>query len=684
MKTYPLPPDNIDLSIAEPSPLYKKEVTKSVLAIVLFIVSYLTLISVGGILAYFCIRLGVAIISSGLHLLVLLAGGGVILIGLFIFYFLIKFIFSSQKTDRSNLLEIHEQEQPQLFEFIKRITQETQAPFPKKIYLSNEVNASVFYDSSFWSMFIPVRKNLLIGLGLVNSVNLSEFKAILAHEFGHFSQKSMKVGSYVYNSNRIIYNLLYDNTSFFSTINKIAGIHLILTLCMHVVAGVVTVIQKLLNQLYLFINAQNSKLSREMEFHADSVAAMVSGSKPLVNALYRLELAEASFGYTLETCNLILDENKRERNIFPTHHYIMKEMALKNKIPIIHHQPLVNKDTFSDFNFTRVNIENQWASHPATALREEALLKLNVQAEEVYESAWDIFSNAENVQTEMTNLLYQNATIAHDKLSTGDYASQKYKDQSSHYELPEETKGYWDSKPIPEMNLEEISLSHIPDVIYTDENSKLNMKLSALEQDMALLKGIIDKQIKPSSIEYMGEKYPRKDAETLYTALSSEKETLQTSIESFDAKALSIHYLRAKQHHEEEAFKSDYNSIIKSQQNEAKALKYRENILEWLNPLFEGREVSIDAAREMIRNTQNEELNLKELCKTLIANPDIVSQLKPHTINRLQAFIDSTRIYFLDNTFQDEAIRELIATSSFVGDAFSEWHISLKRKVLSY
>ena len=63
-------------------------------------------------------------------------------------------------------------------------------------------------------MFFPVRKNLQIGLGLVNIVSVSEFKAVMAHEFGHFSQRSMKVGSYVYNVNKVIFNMLYENESY--------------------------------------------------------------------------------------------------------------------------------------------------------------------------------------------------------------------------------------------------------------------------------------------------------------------------------------------------------------------------------------------------------------------------------------------------------------------------------------
>src|SRR5438477_214258 len=48
---------------------------------------------------------------------------------------------------------------------------------------------------------------MLFGMGLVNCVNLSEFKAVLAHEFGHFSQSAM-ASSYTYVASRIIGDLV--------------------------------------------------------------------------------------------------------------------------------------------------------------------------------------------------------------------------------------------------------------------------------------------------------------------------------------------------------------------------------------------------------------------------------------------------------------------------------------------
>ncbi len=143
--------------------------------------------------------------------------------GLFVFYFIIKFLFKKHINDRSYLTEIKRSDEPELFKMIDEIVQEAETNFPKKVYLSNDVNASVFYDSSFWSMFFPIQKNLTIGAGLINTTTKQELKAILSHEFGHFSQRSMKVGSYVYNVNQIIFNLVNDDASYRNSLEKFAS-----------------------------------------------------------------------------------------------------------------------------------------------------------------------------------------------------------------------------------------------------------------------------------------------------------------------------------------------------------------------------------------------------------------------------------------------------------------------------
>ncbi|MGK4302038.1 M48 family metallopeptidase, partial [Klebsiella pneumoniae] len=81
--------------------------------------------------------------------------------------YFIKNLFKFRRRDPL-YLEITEAEQPRLFAFVRQLCAETQAPEPARIVVSPEVNAGVFYAASFWSLFWPVRKNLHIGLGLVN------------------------------------------------------------------------------------------------------------------------------------------------------------------------------------------------------------------------------------------------------------------------------------------------------------------------------------------------------------------------------------------------------------------------------------------------------------------------------------------------------------------------------------
>ena len=199
---------------------FKKMTTKAIISIVLFLIVYILLIVLAIGLTILSVLGAIYLIAAKPMAITIGLGIGLASLGFLVLAFLFKFIFKKHTVDRSHLTEITQETEPKLFQFIQEIVDEVGTKFPKKVYISSEVNAGVFYDSSFWSMFFPIRKNLQIGLGLVNTITEQEFKAILAHEFGHFSQKSMKVGSYVYNVNQVIFNMLYDNDSYDENLGK--------------------------------------------------------------------------------------------------------------------------------------------------------------------------------------------------------------------------------------------------------------------------------------------------------------------------------------------------------------------------------------------------------------------------------------------------------------------------------
>lgn len=686
MLNYPAAPSNIDPQVTEPSPLYRAEVAKCILAVLFFIVVYLALLAASVTLALFCIKLGLGIFEQVRGTLVLLAGGGIILIGLLILFFVLKFLFSSNKMDRSNLVQITEEDQPQLFDFIRRITLETQAPFPKKIYLSNEVNASVFYDSTFWSMFLPVRKNLLIGLGLVNSVTLSEFKAILAHEFGHFSQKSMKVGSWIYNANRIIHNLLYDNDGFFRTLNRIAGVHIILTICMHAVAGIVKGIQYILIAVYKLLNKQNMKLSREMEFHADSVAASVAGSKPLVQSLYRLELAETSYSAALNTCNRLLEENKQEKNIYPVHASIMTALGEEHQLPVEHQLPQINRDTFAGFDQTRINIENQWASHPSTPDREDALNRLNIQADEIHTSAWTVFTSAENVQTELTTLLYQQANLPQQENQIGQFASAFYQQQQHLYALPPYTLGYWDYKVLPDVlpnPAEAPNVDHLRQ-LYTEESKQLNKKMQGLETDCSTLQAIINKEVEVAGFEFEGVKYVKASAPDILERLQQEKEQLQQQLQDQDARLIHAHARQAKVQGQLEQFIKDYEQGRQWRTRQNKYNDLHTEILNTLGPIFRGELTEIQEVRSTLSRATDLEGKAVQTARELMQELEIQRHNYAHHFVRLSTFIEQARMYLQGNEFIQSDFNSLIDGLNHVAEFYGDLIFRNKKQILEF
>ena len=139
---------------------FKKMTLKAIGSIVLFIVTYFVLVILAVALTILCGILGFALVSSKINSITVMLSIGLVSMGILILIFLVKFIFKRHVTDLSHLTEITRKEEPALFRMIEDIVKEVQTDFPKKVYLSTDVNASVFYDSSFWSMFLPVKKNL--------------------------------------------------------------------------------------------------------------------------------------------------------------------------------------------------------------------------------------------------------------------------------------------------------------------------------------------------------------------------------------------------------------------------------------------------------------------------------------------------------------------------------------------
>ncbi|WP_298741420.1 M48 family metalloprotease [uncultured Chitinophaga sp.] len=672
---YPLPPERIYAEKIMPSPAFRKQVTKVIIAILLFLLTYIALLLVAVGLAIGCCYAGVWIVIHLPKLITLIFGGGLIAVGISVLYFLVKFVFAVSKDDNPGRIEITEAEQPRLFAFIRRLTTDTNTPFPKKIFLSPDVNACVFYHSSFWSMFLPVRKNLEIGLGLVNSINISEFKAVMAHEFGHFSQRSMKLGSFTYNTNRIIYNMLYDNQGYAAFIQAWADIHSYLALFAGITVRIAQGIQWILKGMYKLINKSYMALSREMEFHADVIAASVAGGNNLVTALSRVEVAGGCYSSAINTANDWLKENKVARNIFRNQLTVFRAMADDYELPLKDGLPEISYQFIRSFSRSRINYRDQWASHPTLEERKLNLDQAAMDALPDATSAWTLFDNAEALQEQMTERLYRSVKFEAD---IHHYDAQEFDtwhaSQQDTYQLPMAYKGFYTGRYInaTSWNLDEVVKTPVPDSIealFNEDNRQLQSGITNNERDMEILQAIRDKQIDVSSFDFDGVKYTRSDCDAIINQLSAEITQLKERQELADKQAFAFFYHHAGE--QKDAVMNYYNRFQATSTRYDTYLQIINKIYRTLDLFYQGG-LTLDQVQDAVSNLRNnEEWELKRAMQGLISDQLISPETTGELHQRIQAFIDSRYTYFKDETFQNDELNTLYELAGKVGQALN-------------
>ena len=601
---YPATPGNVPASATEVSPGFRREVKAVLGMIVLFFIVYLLLLAFGAALAAGCLYLGFVLFTSLSGFWGILAGLGIISVGVLVLFFLVKFLFAVNRSDMSSSVQITEEEQPVLFAFIRKVAEDTQTQFPKKIFLSADVNASVSYNSSFWSMFLPVKKNLQIGLGLVNSISISEFKAVLAHEFGHFSQRSMKLGSFVYQVNRIIYNMLYQNAGYAQVLNGLGNLHGLLAIFTHITIAIVRSIQWILQQMYGLINRRYSSLSREMEFHADAVAASVSGSEALITSLRRLEIADTAFGLTIQHCARLLEQKKVTPNIYPNQKATLEDLAINYNLDMQHGLPVLTDAFLAGLKTMRVNYKDQWASHPSREDREAHLRSLNITAENDPQTAWILFERIPYWQEQLTQKIYASADCSGTHPIVPPEYNEYLTTERNLYSLPAEYNGYYDGRQ-PEVPAEDDML-YIPGTaagktaagLFASAYASLPKKITNLNAEIALLRQMAAGEVEVKTFDFDGKKYNRAEASALADELVKEEEELRRQLKTHDL--LVVRYFIEVSTAKGESLESAYHAYFADARLAASYLDTLNKTLASLQPIYTGQLQTAEAAEQLV------------------------------------------------------------------------------------
>lgn len=539
---YPDPPQHVSSSVRQPSSSFLAQIKRVVAALVVFGIVYVLLLALIVVLALAMGAVAFALIAELAGAMGIMLGLALLAAGVLLVYFMVKFLFVKKEADRTGFVEIYQHEQPELFDFIKRISEEVGTSFPMHVYLSADVNAAVFYDSTVKSMFFNVPKNLVIGMGLVNSLNLSEFKAVLAHEFGHFSQESMRAGSYVYQVNKAMFNMLFENDGFDKVLTRVAKMNYVFGLVALMVSKIIRFIQWVQRQCYKYVNMAYSRLSREMEFHADAVAVSVSGSSNGVSALKRLDFGSNAYTMTLNVYNKWLGEGIIAQNIYPDHRVAMRELARSYRVQVVDGLPAVTGNELTVADEQRVQIEDVWASHPTQEQREERMNALQVEAPATTVSAWSLFRNVTALQEQMTAQIYTDTQKADKPFPASvDKFAVDMEQTYFTYRLPEV---YGDM--FRQRALSRFDTASVMPVRLTDARTFFrNASKLALINDIATLDAVIASPQQFKAFSYRGEKYEQVYAKTIKDNLDKELAETRELLAKADT-ALLAHALYAR------------------------------------------------------------------------------------------------------------------------------------------
>jgi len=343
-------------------------------------------------------------------------GGGlwtvvVALAAAFLSVFMLKaLLFLSNKQEAVGT-EITEREQPHLFAFLRRLADELGTRQPHKVYLSSRVNAAVIYDLSILNLLIPLRRNLEIGLGLVNVLSLAELKAVLAHEFGHFAQRSMQVGRWVYISQQIASHVVTKRDAldaFLRQLTRIIPVNplfLLIPATGWIVRLAIWCIRTLTDGTFRLLLAAQRALLRQMEFQADLVAVSVTGSDPLVQALHKTQAADQAWkrAWTFARSELAL--GRRVPDVFALQSAAIERLRTVLGMPEfgrVPPPPDSGPESYRLFKARFVQPPQMWISHPPSFEREENCKRRYVRSHYDDGSAWALFENADGLRSQIT------------------------------------------------------------------------------------------------------------------------------------------------------------------------------------------------------------------------------------------------------------------------------------------
>ncbi len=175
--------------------------------------------------------------------------------------------------------EITRAEQPALFAEIDRVATATAEAGPAHVYLVNEVNAFVTQRGGL--MGFGSRRVMGIGLPLMRTLNVSELRAVLAHEMGHFYGGDTRLGPWIYKTRGSMIRTVVNLSRAGEGSAEVSEVAAFLFLAVQAPF-------RWFAEGFLWVS---QAVSRAQEYSADGVAVRTEGSAAMIGGLQKTHAA---------------------------------------------------------------------------------------------------------------------------------------------------------------------------------------------------------------------------------------------------------------------------------------------------------------------------------------------------------------------------------------------------------
>jgi Zn-dependent protease with chaperone function len=270
---------------------------------------------------------------------------------------------------------------PALWSLVKDVGEHVGARPVDAIYITPGCNISVLERGSLWAKLRGASQRcLVLGLGILPGMTQTQFKAILAHEYGHFFGRDTVGNNFEqhvrFSMDRMIYTLLVEG---------LARWH-----------NPVWLLLNGFNRLFLRVTLGASRLR---EVFADRYAAMAYGTQNLVDALAHIVYQNQAFSIHVS----------REVDLATRMRWNLKNLYID---PTLSEALLEQLQAKVDAEMNRPT--SPYDSHPSIKDRIKLLQQLDIpdnreKVKDGQEPVWDLFLNVKELQQMMTRVIQADA-----------------------------------------------------------------------------------------------------------------------------------------------------------------------------------------------------------------------------------------------------------------------------------